>query len=141
MGTYSHYVKMFPYQGHARIYGCNLRKFLQNELAPIFPHCYKLLPTPKGLETRDPYVIIAFRKNRLTGTRQLLWCIRGYEQYEMYNKTLIYIPKHPVFFTADEPRGQSDCFIKLLDAGFSNIAIEPFLELQGVHMDESKHAG
>lgn len=132
MGTYSHYVKMFAYQGTERVYGCNLRKFVQDELAPVFPHCFKLLPEPKDAATRDPYVIIAFRKHRKTGIRQLLWCIRGYEQYEMYNKTLIYVPKDAVFFMADEPRSQSDCYIRILDAGFSNLGIDAFLELYGI---------
>lgn len=132
MGSYSHYVKMFAYQGTERTYGCNIRKFLQTELAPIFPHCFKLLPEPKDVSTRDPYIIIAFKKQRSTGTRQLVWCIRGFEQYEMYNKTLIYVPKSPILFAKDEPREQSDCFIKLLDVGFSNIGLDALLEMYGI---------
>lgn len=141
MGLNAQYVKMFTMQVHVRTYGCNIKHFVQNELAPVYPHCYRLLPKSKPFESHDPYILIGFTKNRKTGIRRMLWVIRGYEQYEIYNKTLIYIPNAPLYFAPHEDRDQSGCFLRLLDVGFHNLDIETFLEYYGVKVPDHKHVG
>lgn len=118
---------MYSHNEKVRTCSCNPKKWLP-ELVKVFPRAYKLLPPCEKGYTNDPYLMIAFKRNRKTNVRQIEWVIRGYEEFNRYHSTIIYIPLEPIYLAPDERRDQNDCFLRLLQNGYHNITLEQLCE-------------
>lgn len=131
MGRYNRYLRMYSHQDKVRTCHYDPKQFL-SELIPHYPRCYELLPPCHDGCTNDPYLIIAFKRNRKTGVRSIEWIIRGYEHYALYHSTIIYYPIIPIQFAPTEPREQNDCFMRLLENGYKAITLQELCEKYNV---------
>ena len=131
MGLYNRYLRMYSHQEEVRVCGYNPKKWL-SELILHYPAVYEMLPPCHGGCSNDPYLIIAFKRHRKTGVRQIEWVIRGYEKYATMHPTIIYIPVEPILMAPHEPRDQNDCFLRLLQNGYRVISLKDLCEMYHV---------
>lgn len=129
MGSCRYYARIYANNALVRTVGVSRTDFYQ-KIEEVFPHIYKLAPELHQPDaTRDPTMIMMWKYYRHSGKRELLWIMRGFEKFEPYKPTTIFVPMSPLYFEDGAHRDQTHCFMKLLKKKYKLVSYDAFKQI------------
>ena len=129
MGSCRYYVRIYANNSLVRTFGGS-KKHIYQKIEEVYPHIYKLAPELHQPDaTRDPTMIMMWKYYRRSKRRELQWIIRGFEAFEPYKPTTIFIPMSPLYFEDGSHRDQTHCFMKLLKKKYKLVSFDTFKKI------------